>query len=728
MKIIRLSVFCIAALIAIVVCINVKYIFATTDNDQWPNIIKTQDAIFKVYQPQIDSWDGFTLKAHSAIGVTKQGDENKVSYGVTSFTVNTIVDKDSRLVKFDKLKIDSVKFPSEPEQEQSYLNALRQSVPLQMKSIALDRLEANIEILEQQKKGDSQELNNTPPKIIFSYKPAVLINIDGEPVFSPVKGTTLSKVLNTHVLLLKDTEGKYYLHILDGYLEANDINGTWVLSKHPPSETKIAEKLAKDTDLLEGEIDKSSTKKPSLSGGQIPQIFVSKVPAELIVMDGEPNFVSMDGTKLLYASNTTANIFEDMSGQKMYILISGRWFCAPYQAGPWEYVPASQLPDDFAKISDNSPKENVKASVAGTSQAQEAVIANNIPNTAKIDRMTTKLTLEIDGIPQLKPIDGTQLNYVFNCSIPVIKVDENKWYAVYNGVWFSANAVNGSWAVADFVPAIIYSIPASSPLHYVTYVKVYSSNSKEVYVGSTPGYYGTVVSPDGTVVYGTGYTYSSYIGRYAWYCPEETYGYGTGLCWTPWYGWSYSFGFGWGYGSSWYYPPYPYWGPFYVWGHHLHYGFHSWEMSTALNGYNRSYHKSGAHNVSSNIGHFGQAYNSRSGYVIAGHQNAIKNVFTAPASSLSAAKSSVNRTGVLPHHVYGTASGHVYYYKQNSSGGSWNHLSKQSMVSDTQQKSEEVNLNKEYSARERGDNNLRSFNQSRGGMGSWGGRSRGSRR
>ena len=39
---------------------------------------------------------------------------------------------------------------------------------------------------------------------------------------------------------------------------------------------------------------------------------------------------------------------------------------------------------------------------------------------------------------------------------------------------------------------MIYTIPANSPLHYVTYVRVYGSTNEEVYVGYTPGYYGTV--------------------------------------------------------------------------------------------------------------------------------------------------------------------------------------------------------------------------------------------
>ena len=70
---------------------------------------------------------------------------------------------------------------------------------------------------------------------------------------------------------------------------------------------------------------------------------------------------------------------------------------------------------------------------------------------------------------------------------------------------------------------MIYTIPPSSPIYYVTYVKIYEATPQYVYVGYTPGYLGTVVSPYGTVVYGTGYAYTPWIGS-VWYPSPVTYG------------------------------------------------------------------------------------------------------------------------------------------------------------------------------------------------------------
>ena len=100
------------------------------------------------------------------------------------------------------------------------------------------------------------------------------------------------------------------------------------------------------------------------------------------------------------------------------------------------------------------------------------------------------------------------------------------------------------------VPPVIYSIPPSSPLHYVTYVQVYDVTPQYVVVGYTPGYFGTVVGAGGVVVYGTGYAYAPYIGATVWYPPPVTYGYGAAVAWTPWTGWAVGFGFGLAFGAA----------------------------------------------------------------------------------------------------------------------------------------------------------------------------------
>jgi hypothetical protein len=181
------------------------------------------------------------------------------------------------------------------------------------------------------------------------------------------------------------------------------------------------------------------------------------------------------------------------------------------------------------------------------------MIANEIPQTATISRSAATLTVEYDGQPRFNPIEGTTLNYAVNTSTPVIVVNAGSYYAVSNGVWFVATTAAGPWIVATSVPTAIYTIPPSSPVHNVTYVKVYGSTAEKVYVGYTPGYYGTVVSSSGVVVYGAGWRYPPYIGNH-WYGWGGAYGYGAGFSWSANTGWGMVFGIGYGWSS--YYHPY----------------------------------------------------------------------------------------------------------------------------------------------------------------------------
>ena len=122
-------------------------------------------------------------------------------------------------------------------------------------------------------------------------------------------------------------------------------------------------------------------------------------------------------------------------------------------------------------------------------------------------------------------------------------------------MWFTAPQITGPWVIATSVPPVIYTIPASSPLHYVTYVRIYSYTPQVVYVGYTPGYLGTVVGPAGTVVYGTGYAYDPWIGS-VWYPAPLTYGIAAAPIYNPAVGFTFGFALGLA-TSAW---ATPYWG------------------------------------------------------------------------------------------------------------------------------------------------------------------------
>lgn len=671
----------------------------------WPRQFSSGDTALTVYQPQLDSWDGRSLQSHAAVSVRPRGATDS-TFGVIWISARTGVDKENRLVDLEEIELPKASFPSAPGNESAYLDMFRRELPKRSRTIALDRLEASLAILEERRKALALPLRNDPPRILFSKVPAILVSVDGVPVYRAIPGTSLERVLNTRPLLVREASGIHYLHLFDGWMRASAVDGPWSVAENPPAELARAvdalRRSEQPVDLLEGEVPEaaagvsagpSAPAKPSLAKGPVPAVFVATSPAELLVTEGEPDWAPVDGAGLLYVKNTTGNVFKDLADQRTYILISGRWYRGTFETGPWEYVPGGKLPADFASIPDDSPKENVKASVPGTPQAAEALIANEIPQTAKVDRKATEMTPpEYDGEPTLAPIEGTPLQYVVNASLPVIVVNGSTWYTVENGVWFVAESPDGPWAVADKVPPVIYSIPPSSPLHYVTYVRVYDASADSVSVGYTPGYTGTVIDDDGLVVYGTGYAYPPWIGS-VWYGPPVTWGLGFGLAWTPWWGWSFDVGFGWGWGwwgRGWVWgclPP-PWWGPI-GWGWRG--GGWRWPgdaRSTRIvpwraGGWNAAsgslYRRwgstvrmsprpalAGAPIERHPIGIYGRAYNSRTGALSAGQRAEVRNAYPAPRAVAPRAQPVRPR-----NNVYGDPEGRVY---RRGEKGDWRQM------------------------------------------------------
>ena len=66
----------------------------------------------------------------------------------------------------------------------------------------------------------------------------------------------------------------------------------------------------------------------------MPTIYTSQVPTELIVFKGQPDFVPIVGTQLLWASNTTSDVLIDTTNNNYYVLLAGRWFTSAGADGP----------------------------------------------------------------------------------------------------------------------------------------------------------------------------------------------------------------------------------------------------------------------------------------------------------------------------------------------------------------------------------------------------------
>jgi len=505
--------------------------------DQWPQTITASDGtIIKIYEPEPESFQGDILKARSAISILENG-QSDPTFG-TFWEIATVqTDRDNRQVNIESVKIPNLKLPGDPDANKiNYLKTtLETEIPRLGINLSLDNVLASLDMNAEEKKL-SKDLNNNPPKIYYSNRPSLLVTIDGEPKIQRNNNWGVDVVVNTPFTIVKYNDGNYYLYGAKHWYMAPAATGPYSYTDNvPPSFGQI------ETAVNNANTDPGYTDSASAQNNAISDIMVSTTPAELVQTNGQPSWEPVQGTNLLYVSNSQNDIFLDQGSQQYYVLLSGRWFRSANMQGPWQFVAANSLPGDFAKIPEGSPKDNVLASVAGTDAAREAVLDAQIPQTAKVDRHNATANVTYDGNPEFQNIQGTNMQYAVNTPNSVIRF-QGRYYCVDNGVWFVSDNPNGPWVVSTDRPDEVDMIPPSCPDYNMKYVDIYDVTPDWVYMGYTPGYLNTYVYGP-TVVYGTGFYYSPWWGSY--YYPRPcTWGFG--MNYNPWFGWSFGFGYGFG--------------------------------------------------------------------------------------------------------------------------------------------------------------------------------------
>ncbi len=515
----------------------------------WPATIAVNNGKITIYQPQPESLNGNKLTFRTALSVTIGSNDPVFGAMWGEALLNT--NRDTRTATLQSLKVTRLKFPDTDSSKVNQLKALiEEKVAGAQWNISLDNIAAS---LENENDHKSNRLNNTPPEIIYADSPTLLVVIDGEPKLQEDKELDMQRVVNTPFVLVQGKDKLYYLYVSERWFSTDNItNGSWTYVKTPPKDIKSADKKIRKAD------EKNSQNKGQASE-VIPQIVVRSKPAEIIQSNGKADFKNIEGTALLYMSNTEDNIFMDIDNQQYYVLLSGRWYTSKALDKGWAYIEGTQLPADFGKIPEGSDKDIVLSSIPGTPAAKEAVIDAQVPQTAKVDRKTATTKVSYDGTPQFKPVEGTSMQYAVNTPSTVLK-DHDKYYTVDNGVWFTADSPTGPWSVATQRPEDVEEIPADNPAYNVKYVYIYDVTPEYVWMGYTPGYMGCYIY-GGTVVYGTGFYYAPWYGAY-YYPRPVTWGFS--MHYNPWYGWSmgiginvgcFSFGFAFHPGGGWWGPP-----------------------------------------------------------------------------------------------------------------------------------------------------------------------------
>lgn len=496
----------------------------------WPRErIAADGSLVVAYQPQLEKWEDYSL-LHARMAVSVAPPEGEPVLGALFLTARTETDIAERTVLLYDTTIVEMRFASVPEAEQEALRAKLQAlIPAVSREIELDRILVALERGEHAVREVTASL--APPQIFVSTTPAVLVLLDGEPRFARLEeGAEPGFAVNTNWDLFQVGDG-YFLRDGRNWLTAADWRGPWQAADGAPVEVRVL-----PTDGNWKEMHEAIGAGPE-AGYVLPEVFVATTPAEMILLDGDPELEPVAGTQLQWVTNTESDLFRHDGDGAWYYAVSGRWFRAAGLDGEWEAA-TTDLPADFADFPADHERAYLRAAIAGTPEAEEAVITASIPQKATVDRSTVPEAVAYGGEPEFEPIPGAPgVARAVNTAADVLQVG-GRYYLCQDAIWFVGDSPGGPWAVADSIPDAIYGIPAESPAHKTTYVDVYDADEETVTTGYTSGYTGVTVSV-GVAMYGTGWYYPPYFWYpYPWYPAYywHPYSYGVGAWYNPYRG------------------------------------------------------------------------------------------------------------------------------------------------------------------------------------------------
>ena len=499
----------------------------------WPRHYETATGgALIVYQPQVTTWIGQRdLTALAAVSYLPPG-ATETDLGIITLESRTRVSVEERLVDFSDFAITESNFRTLDRDElRTVVSELNDALPMEERVIALDRVLENIDTSQVTANG-REDVRAEPPVIFSATGPALLVTVDGAPIWAPIENVDLQFAVNTNWDLLQPGDGSALFLRRDQYwLTAPALDGPWAPVDELPDSFSFLPQDENWAETLEHVPGRS------IDGDDMPLVFTSTEPAELISMDGPLAYEPVEGTNLLWVSNTESDLFRLGDTGDFYYLVAGRWFRAPALAGPWEFA-STTLPDDFRAIPVEHERSRVLAAVPGSDQANEAILLAQVPRTARVNRNEIEAPEVVyQGDPEFQPIEETTVERAVNTDKDVIKAGD-LYYMCFQAVWFMSTSPTGPWEVATTVPEAVYDIPASSAAHHVTYVTVEeSSNDEWVTFAYVAGYMGLMIAW-GAVVWGSGWYYPPYV----WYGPyypvyyRYPVTYGMGAWYNPWTG------------------------------------------------------------------------------------------------------------------------------------------------------------------------------------------------
>ena len=190
-----------------------------------------------------------------------------------------------------------------------------------------------------------------------------------------------------------------------------------------------------------------------------PTIFTAEGPAILLLVDGEPVLVGIEGTGIKFIVNTNWDVLFDETGSRYYLLDGKSWLTSAALEGPWQAT--TSLPAGVSKLPKGQNFDDILLAVPAKPAAGPApqVFYCSVP--AEL--------IAFDAKPVFADIPDTRLVYATNTDSDVlVHLDQSAYYVLLSGRWFRAKALAGPWAFAGAdLPADFGKIPHDSPAAHV---------------------------------------------------------------------------------------------------------------------------------------------------------------------------------------------------------------------------------------------------------------------
>src|SRR5437870_2418475 len=205
----------------------------------------------------------------------------------------------------------------------------------------------------------SPSAKGKPPTIFYSNEPAEVILFQGQPAYANIPGTQLSFATNTDADLFVDTSAQQYYYLAAGrWFKAADLRGPWTYATPELAAdfAKIPENSPAARVLVS--VPGTDEAKDAVLMAQVPTTAVVDPKAAeqaKVSYSGDPEFKSIEGTSLQYATNTADKVIK--VGDVYYLCLQGVWFMSPNPSGPW--TTSTSVPKQIYTITPSSPVYNV---------------------------------------------------------------------------------------------------------------------------------------------------------------------------------------------------------------------------------------------------------------------------------------------------------------------------------------------------------------------------------